>query len=61
MAHDLSATDVLRGTCRWLLRAGVDNVFDRRAWQETPYQYGHSYLYPQPPRTVRLGAQITWR
>ena len=23
MAHDLSATDVLRGTCRWLLRAGV--------------------------------------
>ena len=24
MAHDLSATDVLRGTCRWLLRAGVN-------------------------------------
>lgn len=23
MAHDLIATDVLRGTCRWLLRAGV--------------------------------------
>lgn len=23
MAHDLSAGDVLRGTCRWLLRAGV--------------------------------------
>ncbi|WP_164156431.1 MmcB family DNA repair protein [Sandarakinorhabdus rubra] len=23
MPHDLSATDVLRGTCRWLLRAGV--------------------------------------
>ena len=23
MAHDLSATDVQRGTCRWLLRAGV--------------------------------------
>jgi hypothetical protein len=23
MAHDLAATDVLRGTCRWLLRAGV--------------------------------------
>ena len=23
MAHHLSATDVLRGTCRWLLRAGV--------------------------------------
>jgi hypothetical protein len=23
MAHDLTATDVLRGTCRWLLRAGV--------------------------------------
>jgi hypothetical protein len=23
MAHHLNATDVLRGTCRWLLRAGV--------------------------------------
>lgn len=23
MGHDLSASDVLRGTCRWLLRAGV--------------------------------------
>lgn len=23
MAHDLKAADVLRGTCRWLLRAGV--------------------------------------
>lgn len=23
MAHDLSATDVLRGTCRWLVRSGV--------------------------------------
>lgn len=23
MWHDLSATDVLRGTCRWLLRAGI--------------------------------------
>lgn len=23
MAHDLTAADVLRGTCRWLLRAGV--------------------------------------
>lgn len=23
MAHDLVATDVLRGTCRWLLRAGI--------------------------------------
>ncbi|TDM06752.1 MAG: hypothetical protein C4K60_19900 [Ideonella sp. MAG2] len=42
----------------WLLRAGVDNVFDRRAWQETPYQYGHSYLYPLAPRTWRASLQV---
>ena len=27
-------------------RVGVDNLFDRRAWRESPYQYGHVYLFP---------------
>lgn len=42
----------------WLLRAGIDNLFDRRAWQETPTQYGHVYLYPMAPRTFRAGIQV---
>ena len=34
-------------------RAAVDNLTDRRAWKESPYQFGHVYLYPLPPRTLR--------
>ncbi|HYE70188.1 MAG TPA: TonB-dependent siderophore receptor [Aquabacterium sp.] len=32
------------------LRAGVDNVADRRAWKESPYQFSHAYLYPMAGR-----------
>jgi iron complex outermembrane receptor protein len=39
-------------------RAGVDNLTDRRAWQEAPYQFDHAYLYPLAPRTLRLSTQI---
>jgi iron complex outermembrane receptor protein len=35
-------------------RVGVDNVLDRRAWQESPYQFEHVYLYPMAPRTWRV-------
>ena len=42
-------------TLTW--RAGVDNAFDRRAWRESPYQYGHIYLYPMAPRTFRVSLQ----
>ncbi|WP_119156838.1 TonB-dependent siderophore receptor [Caldimonas tepidiphila] len=38
-------------------RAGVDNVADKRAWRESPYQYEHIYLYPLAPRTWRLSLQ----
>jgi iron complex outermembrane receptor protein len=39
-------------------RAGVDNVFDRRYWRDAPTQYWDaSYLFPAPPRTVRLSLQ----
>ena len=37
---------------RWTL--GVENLFDRRYWKESPYQYGHVYLFPGTPRTLRL-------
>ena len=42
----------------WTWRAGVDNVFDKRAWRESPYQFGHAYLYPLAPRTLRLSVQV---
>lgn len=35
----------------------VDNLANRRAFQESPYQYSHVYLFPMAPRTVRLGLQ----
>jgi iron complex outermembrane receptor protein len=41
----------------WTLRAGLDNLFDRRAWRESPFQFGHAYLYPLAPRTVRVSLQ----
>jgi iron complex outermembrane receptor protein len=42
-------------TLTW--RAGVDNVANRRARKESPYQFGHAYLYAMPPRTWRLSLQ----
>ena len=38
-------------------RAGVDNLFDRRAWREAPYQYDHAYLFPLEPRTFRASLE----
>jgi iron complex outermembrane receptor protein len=38
-------------------RVGVDNAFDRRAWRESPFQFGHIYLYPMAPRTWRVSLQ----
>ncbi len=41
----------------WTLRAGIDNVLDRRAWRESPYQFSHAYLFPLEPRTLRVSVQ----
>ena len=43
----------------WVWRVGVDNVTDQRAWKESPYQFGHSYLYPLAPRTWRVALNVT--
>lgn len=43
-------------TLAW--RAGVDNMGDRRAWRESPYQFSHTYLFPLAPRTWRLSLQL---
>ena len=42
----------------WTLRAGIDNVFDRRAWRESPYQFSHAYLFPLEPRTLRVSLKV---
>jgi iron complex outermembrane receptor protein len=45
------------GGAAWTLRAGIDNLLDRRAWRESPYEYSHVYLYPLAPRTFRVSLQ----
>ena len=57
--YDIGArydTRVAGRTLSW--RAGIDNVFDKRAWRESPYQFGHAYLFPLPARTARLSVQM---
>jgi len=44
-------------TLTW--RVGVDNLFDRRAWRESPFQFGHVYLYPLAARTFRLSVEAS--
>lgn len=39
-------------------RLGVDNLTDKRAWRESPFQFGHAYLYPLAPRTFRASFQL---
>jgi iron complex outermembrane receptor protein len=41
-------------------RIEVDNLFDQRAWQESPYQYGHAYLYPLSSRSLRSSLTAQW-
>ncbi|MES1162267.1 MAG: TonB-dependent receptor, partial [Rhizobacter sp.] len=43
---------------QWVWRAGIDNLFDKRAWRESPYEFSHVYLYPLAPRTLRLSVQV---
>lgn len=46
------------GAQTWVWRVGIDNLADRRAWQEAPYQFGHAYLYPLAPRTARASLSV---
>ncbi len=43
---------------RWIWRVGVDNVFDKRAWKESPFEFSHAYLFPLAPRTFRVSVQV---
>ncbi len=48
------------GPAKVTWRAGIDNLADRRAWKESPYEFGHVYLYPLPPRAWRVSAETTF-
>lgn len=36
----------------------VDNLTDKQYWRESPKQFGHYYLYPGAPRTIRATVQF---
>jgi iron complex outermembrane receptor protein len=36
----------------------IDNLADKRYWRESPKQFGHYYLYPGAPRTLRATVQF---
>ena len=46
------------GQQTWVWRAGVDNLANRRAWRESPWQFEHSYLYPLAPRAFRTSLEV---
>ncbi len=46
------------GNQTWIWRAGIDNLTNRRAWREAPWQFEHSYLYPLAPRTFRTSLEV---
>lgn len=51
-------TQMGRTNTTWLL--GVDNVTDKRYWRESPFEFGHVYLYPGAPRTVRASVNAAF-
>ncbi len=38
---------------------GINNLLDKRFYQESPHQFGHAYLFPAQPRTLRLSLSIS--
>ena len=48
-------------SARWTLRAGIDNVTNRRYWREAPMAvWGSIYLFPAAARSGRLGLAVNW-
>ena len=41
-------------------RLGIDNVANQRAWKESPYQFGHAYLYPLAPRSLQASVSVNF-
>jgi iron complex outermembrane recepter protein len=40
----------------WTL--GIDNLLNQQFFKESPYQFGHVYLFPQQQRTARIGFSV---
>jgi iron complex outermembrane recepter protein len=38
---------------------GINNLLDKRFFQESPYQFGHAYLFPAQPRTLRVNLNLS--
>lgn len=53
-----SYEQVASGRGTWVWRGGIDNLANRRAWRESPYQFGHAYLFPLAPRTAWLTLEM---
>ena len=49
-------TKVNNTASTWTL--AVENLTDKHYWRESPLQYGHYYLYPGAPRTLRASVQF---
>jgi iron complex outermembrane recepter protein len=49
-------TKVNKVASTWNL--AIDNLTDKRYWRESPKQFGHYYLYPGAPRTLRATVQF---
>ena len=45
------------GAAKATWRVAVDNLTDRRYWRESPTQFGHIFLYPGAPRTLRVSLE----
>ena len=57
---DLAAryTQTLGSGHKTVWRFGVDNLTDERAWKESPFQFGHAYLYPLAPRSFHASVTL---
>ena len=51
-------TRIQGARAQWTL--AIDNLVDRRYWRESPKQYGHYYLYPGAPRTLRVAIKTSF-
>ncbi len=49
-------TKVSHISSTWSL--SIDNLTDKQYWRESPKQFGHYYLYPGAPRTLRATVQF---
>jgi iron complex outermembrane receptor protein len=52
--------DTLMQGIRTQWTVAVDNLADHRYWRESPKQFGHHYLFPGAPRTVRVSVNASF-